>query len=109
MKTITTLSSLLKDNDFNIENYGDYVLIEVTASDGKDSATMAFPWAHTIPFMDVSVQAAITKCQETAKNALASHLEARKKKEDAMTLVDKFFRFLRRELSYFWGMGKIRA
>ena len=116
MKTKTTLSALPKDNIFRIENVEDYILVEVSAhveDNEKESATMSFPWAHSIPFMDAAVQKAITNCQETVKNTLKNRMEEKRRKEmDAeakRTLCEKFFRFLRRELSYFWEMGKLTS
>ena len=107
MKTKTTISALEQNNEFGISKYQDYARIEVTASEGKESATMAFPWAHTIPFGDVTVQNAINKCQETTKKSLVMHLERRESRNQKRTAAEKFFAFLRREVSYALSMTRI--
>mgnify|MGYP001039914442 CR=1 FL=1 len=107
MKTVTTISAMPSPNIFRIPNVEDYCLIEVTASEGEHKVSMSFPWAHSIPYMDVSVQDAVKKCASVAQDSLAQHLATLAQKEARMTLVEKFFRFLRREFAYFWGRGKI--
>ena len=113
MKTKITMAAMDKNNPFKIGNWMDYAQIDVTAHNadegGKDAVTMSFPWAHSLPYMDVKVQDAISKCRETAEKALRDHLEARARKEAKMTKWEKIVRFVRREFSYFWKMGKIGA
>jgi hypothetical protein len=107
IKTVTTISTLPADNDFKIHNVEDYALIEVTAQRGKAAASMSFPWAHSIPYMDISVQDAISKCEETVRASLQNHLDEKKRREDAMTPAEKFMRFVRREFAFFKSRAKI--
>lgn len=107
MKTITTLTQLPKENDFGIGNFEDYILVEVTASEGKNAVTMSFPWATSIPYMDVSVQDAVKKCEETTKKNLQMHLDRIKEREAQATLVEKFLRFLRRETDFLLSMTRL--
>ena len=104
MKTITTISALPADNIFKIQNVEDYCLIEVTASEGPHSVTMSFPWAHSIPYMDVSVQDAVKKCIDTTQTNLLYYLERNRKNE---TPVSKVLRFLRREIRHLITMTKL--
>jgi hypothetical protein len=57
--------------------------------------------------MDTRVQLAIDKCKKTVEDALMQHVEARARAEAAMTLWEKFVRFVRRETAFLWKMGRI--
>lgn len=115
ISTKTTISALGVDNPFRINNVEDYALIEVTARSGPHEVVMSFPWAHSIPYMDISVQNAITKCKETAINSLTMHLEGvekrRREAEAKMNwvnkLVNRIVAFARREIGFFFEKAKI--
>jgi hypothetical protein len=111
IKTTTNITALPEINDFKIKNHEDYNLVSVTAAHGEDNITVSFPWCHTLPFKDEAVQKAMEHCRATAVNALEQHIITTRKaearaaeSEAAMTPIQQFWRYVKRELAFMWGM-----
>ena len=111
IKTTTNITTLPAINDFKIKNHEDYNLVSVTAAHEDDNITVSFPWCHTLPFKDEAVQKAMEHCRATAVNALEQHIIVRRKAaaraEAAMTPIQKFWRYVKRELAFMWGMSAL--
>lgn len=102
MKITKTKTPLLKGNAYRIENYEDYDEYIVVVSEGKFSSTQSFPWHHSIPDGDPTVERAKKICVDNATTSLVQYLNTQKEKECWL------MRFIRREFKYMklmWGLN----